>query len=129
MDNFYFLIAIGVLAFVLVSWLVNRERRHLRKDKKHKSRVQNMAQLHHRHLPTVHHGLPGRTTSFPPLHTGAWELRHQRAGEERRDGSAIIAEKISSDEESPEVEQGHGLAMSTITYVPEAATKASQPRR
>ena len=129
MDKVYFLIVIGVIALALVSWLVKIERRRSLKTKKQKAKAHHMAQLHHRHAPTVHHGLPSRTTSLPPRHVGAWEQRQQRAGEEMRHGSAITAERIFSDEETPDLEQTHGLAMPTIKYVAEDAPKASQPRR
>jgi hypothetical protein len=59
----------------------------------------------------------------------AWEMRHQRAGEERRHGAGITAERLVSDEEAPEVEQTEGLAMSAIEYVPDSVPKISQPRR
>ena len=129
MDKVYFLIVIGVFAVALVSWLAKKEKRHDLKTKKQKAKALHQAQLHHRHLPTVHRGLPSRTTSLPPHHVGAWEMRHQRAGEEIRNGSSITAERIFSDQESPEAELTHGLAMPTIQYVPEDAPKASQPRR
>jgi hypothetical protein len=134
MEKMYFLIFVGVLALVLVSWLVKLERRRSLKNKKQKSRTQQAAQVHHRHLPTVRHALPSRTTSLPPRHIGAFEQRHQRAGEEMRHGSAISAERIFSDEESPDHEQTHGLTMPTVHFVPEDAADspgswASQPRR
>ena len=128
MDKLYFLIVIGVFAVALVSWLASKEKKHDLKVKKQKARELHLAQQVHRHLPTVHHGLPSRTTSLPPRHIGAWEMRHQRAGEETRSGS-ITAERIFSDQESPEAELTHGLVMSAIQYVPEDAPKASQPRR
>jgi hypothetical protein len=118
-----------VFAVALVSWLATKEKKHELKTKKQKAKALHQAQVFHRHLPTVHSGLPGRTTSLPPHHIGAWEMRHQRAGEERRTGS-VTAERIFSDQESPEAEQTHGLAMPTIKYLPEEDTpKASQPRR
>jgi len=129
MDKVYFLIVIGVLALALVSWLVKIERRRSQKSKKQKVKTHHMAQLHHQHAPTVRHGLPSRTTSLPPRHVGAFEQRQQRAGEEMRHGSAITAERVFSDEETPELEQTHGLAMPAIKFVPEDAPKASQPRR
>lgn len=129
MDKVYFLIVIGVLALALVSWLVKIERRRSLKAKKQKTKAHHLAQVHHRHAPTVRHGLPSRTTSLPPRHVGAWEKRQQRAGEEMRHGSAITAERLFSDEETQDLEQTHGLAMPAIKYVPEDAPKASQPRR
>ncbi len=129
MDKLYFLIVIGVFAVALVSWLASKEKKRDLKVKKQKARELHLAQLVHRHLPTVHHGLPNRTTSLPPRHVGAWEMRHQRAGEETRSGSSITAERIFSDQESQEAELTHGLAMPAIQYVPEDAAKTSQPRR
>ncbi|MSQ98522.1 MAG: hypothetical protein EXR85_04395 [Xanthomonadales bacterium] len=129
MDKVYFLIFIGVLALALVSWLVKIELRRSLKAKKQKVKAHHMAQVHHRHAPTVRHVLPSRTTSLPPRHVGAWEQRQQRAGEETRLGFAITAERIFSDEETPDVEQIHGLAMSSIKYIPEDAPKVSQARR
>jgi hypothetical protein len=129
MDKLYFLIIIGAFAVALVSWLASKEKKHDLKTRKQKARALHQAQVFHHRLPTLHHGLPSRTTSLPPHHIGAWEMRHQRAGEEKRHGSAITAERIFSDEETPDVEQTHGLAMPTIKYVPEDAPKVSQPRR
>lgn len=129
MDKVYFLIFVGVLALALVSWLVKTERRRSQKAKKQKAKTHHLAQLHHQHLPTVRHGLTSRTASMPPRHAGAWEQRHQRAGEEMRHGSAITAERIFSDEEIADGEQTHGLAMPAIKFVPEDASKVSQPRR
>jgi len=134
MDNVYFLIFVGLLALVLVSWLVTTEWRRKLKAKKQKSTTHHAALVHHRHGRTVRHGLPGRTTSLPPRHMGAFEQRHQRAGEEMRHGSAITAERIFSDEEIPDHEKTHGLEMPAIHFVPEDAadspgSRASQPRR
>ena len=134
MNQVYFLIFVGVLALALVSWVVRMEQRRRLKHKKQKSRTHLAAQVHHRHEATVRHGLPGRNTSLPSRHIGAFEQRHQRAGEEKRHGSAITAERIFSDEESPVHEQTHGLEMPAVHFVPEDAadspgSRASQPRR
>jgi hypothetical protein len=128
MDKMYFLIFVGVLAMALVFWVVKMERRRKLKTRKQKSRTHSAAQVHNRHLPTVRHVLPSRTTSLPPRHMGAFEQRHQRAGEEMRNGSALTAERIFSDEEIPDPEQTHGLVMSAINYAPPDAPDSSEPR-
>jgi ABC-type nickel/cobalt efflux system permease component RcnA len=134
MDKAYFLIFVGVLSLALVAWLVTTEWRRKLKAKKQKSTTHAAAQAHHRHGRPVRHVLPSRTTSLPPRHIGAFEQRHQRAGEEMRHGSAITAERVFSDEEIPDHEQTHGLEMTAIRFVPEDAadspvSRASQPRR
>jgi len=129
MDNIYFLTVIVVFALALVLWLARKEKRLDLKAQKKKVKAHHQAQVYHRHLPTVHHGLPSRTTSLPPRHVDAWEKRQQRAGEETRLGTAIIAERILSDQESPAAEQTHGLAMAPIQYEPETVPKASPGRR
>jgi hypothetical protein len=134
MEKVYFLIFVGVLALALVTWLATMERRRKRKAKRQISRTHREAQVHHQHGRTVHHGLPSRTTSLPPRHIGAFEQRHQRAGEGVRHGSDIAAERIFSDEEIHDHEQTHGLEMPAIRFVPEdaadlAGSWASQPRR
>lgn len=129
MDKVYFLIAIGVLALALMFWLVKIERRRSMKAKKQKASVHHMARVHQSHPLTARHGVPSWTSSHPPRHGRAWEQRHQRSGEEMRDGSAITAERIFSDEETPDLDQAHGLAMTAIKFVPEDTPKASLPRR
>jgi hypothetical protein len=134
LDKVYFLIFVGVLALVLVSWLATMERRRSLNAKKQKSTTYHAAQVHHGQPPTVRHGLPSRTTALPPRRIGTYEQRHQRAGEEMRHGSAITAEQIFSDEEISDHEKTHGLEMSAIRFVPEDTAEsldswAAQRRR
>ncbi len=130
MEKLYFLIAIGVIAVLLVSWLVRSEQKRSHTEKRQKTKAQQLAQLHHRHVSApVRHGTPGQSHLFHPRPAGAFDARNQRAGEEFRDGSALTAERIYSDEESPEAGLSQGLAMPAIKYVPEDTPRVSQPRR
>jgi hypothetical protein len=129
-EKIYFLLIVACCTVVVLLLVWRAEHKHGTRLKARKKKLQKTVQLRQKRVESAHRkSEPGPTASRPAHRLGAWEARHQRAGEETREGNSFAASRLYSDDEKARDGVDRDLAMRAIEYAPEDAPRTFRTRR